>query len=359
MNENKFRRALGKAWSNYSFIFIFAAIFICFYLCSESITWNGITNILRHSSVVGCIALGMSLVIITGQIDLSVGSMLSFVGGLTIFVSNAVDSAALTLLAAIGFGLLCGLLNGFLHAKCKMPAFIVTLATMLIFRSLTRYICAVFSPGMGGSNSLYKMVNTTLNYNALYDFGNGKVLTIPITGIVLVLITAVIVYLTTSTKFGKQLYAVGSNLNGAHLAGVNVDRVRIFAFGINGMLVGLAAFLWICMNRSIDPATTGGSYEMYAIAAVVLGGISMAGGKGRVIGVLFGVMSYTIIDKIIVALKMDTKLNDAVKGAILIAAILVQTMGPIIRAKVAASKRRHELKQLASDSFNRKGNRPL
>ncbi len=348
MKEKKLTKAIGKAWSNYSFIFIFVAIFICFYLCSESITWNGITNILRHSAVVGCIALGMALVVITGQIDLSVGSMLSFVGGLTIFVSNATDSIVLTFLFAIVFGMLCGAFNGFLHAKCKMPAFIVTLATMLIFRSLTRYICATFSPNLGGTNSLYKMVNTTGNYTALYEFGNGKLLTIPITGIVLIVITAIIVYLTTSTKFGKQLYAVGSNLNGAHLAGVNVDRVRILAFSLCGMLVGLAAFLWICMNRSIDPATTGSSYEMYAIAAVVLGGISMAGGKGRSIGVLFGVMSYTIIDKIIVALKMDTKLNDAVKGAILIVAILVQTMGPIIRAKINASKRRKELKKLAA-----------
>ena len=116
-------------------------------------------------------------------------------------------------------------------------------------------------------------------------------------------------------------------------------------FVITGVLTGISAFLWISMNASVDPATTGGSYEMYAIAAVVLGGVSMAGGSGKCVGILFGVMSYTVIDKIIVALKMNTLLNDTVKGAILIVAIIVQTMSPVVREHLAARKARRRMKK--------------
>ena len=105
-------------------------------------------------------------------------------------------------------------------------------------------------------------------------------------------------------------------------------------FTITGLLVGLASFVWIGMNASSDPATTGNSYEMYAISAVVLGGISMSGGKGRILGVLFGAMSYTVIDKIIVALKMDSLINNAIKGVILLVVIAIQIVTQKIRAKL-------------------------
>lgn len=118
------------------------------------------------------------------------------------------------------------------------------------------------------------------------------------------------------------------------MTGINVPVTKISVFVIAGMLVGLGAFLWIAMNASADPATTGTSYEMYAIAAVVLGGISMSGGKGRVLGILFGAMSYTIIDKIIVALKMDSLINDAIKGVILLAVIMIQLEGSKIKGRL-------------------------
>ena len=331
---------LAKIWSGYSFIFIFAVIFLAYVFVSSSLTWVGVTNILRHSAVIGIIALGMGLVVITGQIDLSVGSMLAFVGGFAVMAFNASGSIALTLLTSVACGAVCGLINGELVGRAKMPAFIVTLASMLIFRSLTRYIChEVPSTVSGGGNSLFKLASSQALYKPFYSFGNSKLLTLPVTGLFLILLTAAVVYMTTSTKFGKQLYAVGSNERAARLAGINVDRCRIAVFVITGVLTGVSAFLWISMNASVDPATTGGSYEMYAIAAVVLGGISMAGGRGKCVGILFGIMSYTVIDKIIVALKMDTLLNDTVKGSILIVAIIIQTMSPVIREKIARRKK--------------------
>ena len=128
-------------------------------------------------------------------------------------------------------------------------------------------------------------------------------------------------------------------MKGAQMAGINTAAVKISVFVIAGGLVGIGAFLWIAMNASADPATTGNSYEMYAIAAVVLGGISMSGGKGRCLGILFGAMSYTIIDKIIVALKMDSLINDAIKGTILIIVILIQLAGPKVKELVTSRRK--------------------
>ncbi len=166
-------------------------------------------------------------------------------------------------------------------------------------------------------------------------FGNGKIGSFPIVGIVMILIVILFTYITTSTKFGKKIYAIGSNRKGAGMAGINTELNTVMVFVICGILVGTAAFVWIGMTASSDPATTGKSYEMYAIASAVLGGISMSGGKGKNLGVLFGAMSYTVIDKIIVALKMDSLINDSIKGIILLLVIAIQILGPQIKNKLS------------------------
>ena len=230
---------------------------------------------------------------------------------------------------------MCGLINGMLVGYGKIPAFIATLATMLIYRSFAQYYCQHIDKNLiGGGSSVYRMANANTLYQAMYNMGNGKVLTVPIVGILLIAVTIIFVYLTTETKYGKQIYAVGSNAKAARMTGIDVDKVKVSVFVIAGALVGLASFVWIAMNASADPATTGSSYEMYAIAAVVLGGISMSGGRGKMLGILFGAMSYTVIDKIIVALKMDSLINDAIKGIILIVVIMIQIVSPRIKEKI-------------------------
>ena len=319
----------------YSFILVFVAIFIVYAITTNGLTWSGMMNVFRHSAVIGIIGLGMGLICITGEIDLSVGSMLALDGGFSVMVFNLTDSIFLTFVFAIIFGAFCGLVNGVMVGWIQMPAFIVTLATMLIYRSFAQYICQHVDKFLiGGGSSVYKMANSQSSYQTLYNFGNGKISSVPIVGVILILMTFVFVYITTSTKYGKKVYAVGSNLKGAHMAGINTAAVKISVFVIAGGLVGLAAFLWIAMNASADPATTGNSYEMYAIAAAVLGGISMSGGKGKCLGILFGAMSYTIIDKIIISLKMDSLINNAIKGIILLLVIMVQIVGPQIKQRM-------------------------
>ncbi|MDO4460236.1 MAG: ABC transporter permease [Clostridia bacterium] len=326
---------LGKIWSQYSFIFVFIAIFAVYALVSSSLTWSGVMNIFRHTAVVGTLALGMGLICITGEIDLSIGSMLALIGGLSVMVFNVTGSIIATLLFTLASGAVFGLVNGFLVGVVEMPAFIVTLSTMLIYRSASQYICKLVPKDLiGNGSSVYKMnqgEGFKEAYNSLFGFGNGKFFTVPVVGILLIIVTIIFVYVSSSTKFGKKVYAIGSNKKAAGMAGINVQLNKTLVFVIAGVLTGLGAFIWIAMNGSCDPATTGKSYEMYAIAAVVLGGISMSGGKGKVVGIIFGAMSYTVIDKIIVALKMDSLIQDAIKGVILVIVILIQVAGPKLK----------------------------
>ena len=315
-------------------------ILIVYAITNNGLTVSGFMNVFRHSAVIGIIAFGMGLICLTGDIDLSVGSMLALVSGFAVCVFNISGSITLTLLFSVIFGGVCGLINGVLVGVIKIPAFISTLATMLIYRSFAQYFCQHLDKELiGGGSSVYRMINSFAGYQAMYNFGNGKLLTIPIVGLILVVITVLFVYISTSTKFGKKIYAVGSNSKAAAMTGISVDMVKVAVFVIAGILVGLASFVWIAMNASSDPATTGHSYEMYAIAAVVLGGISMSGGRGRMLGILFGAMSYTVIDKIIVALKMDSLINDAVKGIILILVIMIQIVGPKLKSKLFSKKK--------------------
>ena len=310
---------LKNLWHDYNFIIIFLIIFLAFLIVNGSSTsWTSITNIFLHSSILGTIALGMGLVVLTGDFDLSVGSSFVFVGGLTIIVYNNTGSIFVALIFAVAMGAVCGLINGVLVGNFKMPSFIVTLATMLIFRSISQYMMNE----MGETR--YRVDASLGSYKNLFMFGNGSVLTIPNLAIVFLVLAAVIIYMTTSTKFGKNIYALGSNEKAAMLAGVGVVATRIKMFVMCGALTGMAAFLKIAKDTSFDPATSGKSFELYAISAVVIGGLSLSGGKGRIMGIIFGTMAFTLIDKIITALGMNALLNDTVKGMILLVAVGIQ-----------------------------------
>ena len=330
--QNK-KGQLSGLIGNYSFVLIFAAIFVGYLIINQgATTWSGVMNILRHSAVVGIIAFGMGLVIITGGIDLSVGSMLALIGGMSVVVFNACNNVIVTLLFALALGGVCGLINGMLIGKLKMPPFIVTLATMLIYRSIAQYYLRTTG------SSIYNMNGTLSSYDAFYGFGQSKLATIPVVGLVFLVVCALMVFMSTSTKFGKTVYALGSNEKAARLAGINVEWTSVLVYVITGLLTGLGAFLWMAMNGSVDPATLGKSNEMYAIAAVVIGGISMSGGKGKILGIAFGAMSYTIIDKIIASLGFDALINDTIKGTILLLAVMVQIFVPMIRQNLRKKK---------------------
>lgn len=310
---------MKKFWSLYNFIVVFLIIFVAFLVINGKATsWTAITNIFLHSAILGTIALGQGLIVLTGDIDLSVGSSFVLAGGIAIVAFNRTNSIFLLLLICLALGGAFGFLNGLMVGKFKMPSFIVTLATMLIYRSISQYMMNE----MGQTR--YSIDASLGQYRALFNFGNGNFLTISLLAIVWLLLAIFMIYMTNSTKFGKRIYALGSNPKGAMLAGINVVWTKISVFVICGLTVGLATFLKIAKDTSFDPATSGKNYELYSIAAVVIGGISMSGGRGKILGIIFGTMSFTLIDKIITALGMNALLNDTVKGVILLAAVGLQ-----------------------------------
>ena len=312
---------LKSLWSRFNYVIIFLAIFIVYLIINGSATtWTGVMNILYHSAVLGTIAIGMGLIILTGDFDLSVGSTFVLAGGFAVWTFNATNSILLTLIVGVILGGILGAFNGLMIGRLKMPSFIVTLATMLIYRSVSQFI-------MNNAGETRYQIDATLgSYPTLFGIGNGNIITIPFIGIIFLVIALLAVYITTSTKFGKQLYAIGSNSKAAALAGINVEWKKVLVYAICGLLVGVSCFLKICKDMSFDPASSGKSYEMYAIASVVIGGLSMSGGRGKMAGIIFGTLSFTVIDKIITAMGLNALLNDAVKGAILLIAIALQTI---------------------------------
>jgi ribose transport system permease protein len=306
-----------ELWERYSYVAIFIAIFITFVVVSKNLTWSSVMLVLRQSAVIGIIGFGMALVILVGDIDLSVGSGMVLISGLTVMVYNATGgNSFIALLAALGMGIAAGLFNGLLVGLAKMPPFIVTLATMLIFRSMALYI---------SDSKLYELDSTKASFRTLhYGFGNSSFLTVPIVGIMFLLVACAIIYMCTSTKYGKKIYALGSNARAARLAGINTEWLKVSLFVLCGLLVGFSAFVNAAMNRSVSPATTGQTFEMFAIAGIVLGGISMSGGKGHTAGIIFGTMSFTMVSRIIDAFELSTTMNNTVKGIILLLAIALQ-----------------------------------
>ena len=358
MDAKKIKNTVGRAWSQYSFIIVMFIVMIVYAIAiganGNSFKWSHIAAILgsQNTCIVGTMALGMALVIITGQIDLSIGSSLVLTTSATILAFNVTNSILVMILTALVVGSLCGLINGLLVGLAKMPPFIVTLGTMLIYRSLTLSFVRTMDSSVTGSNSSqFAMIRTNSKYNFLrMQFGTGKLeiggFSIPYITFVFLLMVILFVVISKKTKYGKSVYAVGSNEKSAHLAGINTTFVKISVFVITGFLVGVASFLQACKIGNITPASSGQSYEMYAIAAVVLGGINMAGGRGKMLGVLFGAVSYTTINFIIVSIpSLSVDIQDTFQGLVLIIVILIQTAGPVIKESIQTARRR----RLAAD----------
>ena len=353
MEKKSFGKTLGRVWSKYSYIFVLLIIMLGY---AYTINANGNTFKFSHiaailssqnTCIVGTIALGMALVIITGQIDLSVGSSLVLCTGVAIVVFNTTNSILLMILAAVAAGALCGLINGLLVGLGKMPPFVVTLGTMLIYRSLTLSVVRDIDPAISGSSSSqFAMLSSNSKYEFLrMKFGTGKLkfgtFSIPYIFFVFLALAIILIIVSKKTKFGKSVFAVGSNEKSARLAGINVTKVKISVFVITGILVGVGSVIQACKIGNVTPASSGQSYEMYAIASVVLAGINMAGGKGNMLGVIFGALSYTTINFIIVSIPgLSVDIQDTFQGLVLIVVILIQTAGPAIKESIQLAKKR-------------------
>ena len=349
-----FDEILMRSWSKHSYMFVLLIILVLYAIVIEAsgnhFNSAHISGILssQNTVIVGIIAIGMTLVIITGQIDLSVGSSLVLCTGVTILAYNMSGGNVLVmLLASVASGLVCGLINGLFIGLAKMPPFIMTLGTMLIYRSLTLSFVRTINPAYtGSSSSQFSLISDMSTYDFMrMQFGTGSMriggFKLPYITFVFVALTILFIFIMAKTKYGKSLYAVGSNEKTAHLIGINVQWVKVSVFAVTGLLVGIASFVQACKIGNVTPASSGMSYEMYAIAAVVLGGVNMAGGRGKVLGVFFGALSYTTINFIIVSIpQLSTDIQDTFQGIVLILVIFIQTSGPVIKDKVLEIRKR-------------------
>ncbi|SET17277.1 monosaccharide ABC transporter membrane protein, CUT2 family [Natronincola peptidivorans] len=303
-----------KIYKEYSYVFSFIIlVIIAIAVNKQFLTYSNLSTLIMQSSIKGIIALGMTLVIISGEIDLSVGSTCALVAGLGVVVLNSTESIFIMLVFCIVFGTILGTINGLFIRKGKIASFIVTLATMSAYRSI------IVQLGQGGPFNVSSEMYPTFRMIA-----SGKILGIPNLAIIFIVISVGIAFLMQETKFGKYVYAVGSNENASKLTGIHVDRIKILCFSITGLLTGVSAFLLSSRLTSITAPNAAMSFELDAIAAVAIGGTAMSGGRGKIFGTFLGIIMLQMIEGILIAAKIPPFLNGLVKGVIIILAVLLQ-----------------------------------
>jgi len=281
---------------------------------------ENILNVLTRSSIIGIIAIGATFVITSRGLDLSVGAMAAFVAGLSIIVMNALMGAVsdtlavvLGLGAALLLGAAAGMVNGLLTVKGRVEAFIVTLGTMGIMRSLVTWLSD------GGSISLdfaLRGVGRPLYY--------GTVLGIPVPILVFGLLAIVGELVLTRMRFGRHVTSIGSNAEVSRYSAIAVDRVRIATYVLQGVCVGIAVLIYVPRLGAVTPST-GMLWELEAIAAVIIGGTALSGGHGRVWGTVAGVLILGLVSNILNLTDfVSPHLNGAFQGAIIIVAVFLQ-----------------------------------
>jgi len=285
---------------------------------STFFNWNNLFNILRSNATIGIIAFGMAFVIISGNIDLSVSSQLvavaavtlSFVDAVTPTLGPVLSSAAAVI---VGIGMSCALsgLVGILVTKGRVPSFIVTLGMQYIYRSL----CREFMSGGGFTtkSTAYQQISNTELFGV-----------IPMPIVYFALMFLLYFYISKYTKLGRHIYAVGSNEKATRLSGINTDNIRIISFVLLGFAVGVASITESSRMGSINSTSSGVGYELNAIAMAVVGGIAMEGGKGNIVGVLFGILTLGIINNMLNLIGVSPQIVDAIRGLIIVLAVLLQ-----------------------------------
>ncbi|MGE7186311.1 ABC transporter permease [Peribacillus sp. NPDC006672] len=305
--------ATGKSgiWQKFGPLLALVLLFVVITVLNPSFMEpNNILNLLRQTSINALIAFGMTFIILTGGIDLSVGSILALSSALMAGMMVSGLDPILAILVGILLGAIMGVINGILVSKGKMAPFIVTLATMTIFRGLT----LVYTDGKPitgiGDSEMFQML------------GRGYFLGLPVPAVVMVIAFIILWFLLHKTSFGRKTYAIGGNERASRISGIKVDRVKVAIYGLAGTMAAIAGAILTSRLNSAQP-TAGQSYEMDAIAAVVLGGTSLSGGKGRLFGTLVGVLIIGTLNNGMNLLGVSSFYQQVVKGAVILIAVLL------------------------------------
>lgn len=308
-NSFDFKKFIGKMGPLVALIILIILVTI---LSPGFIQPSNLLNLLRQVSINAVIAFGMTFVILTGGIDLSVGSILALTGAVTASMLASGVSAVVALLIGFLMGGILGFLNGVLIAYGKAAPFIATLATMTIFRGAT-YVFTNGNPITGAK----------MNSSFLFQFmGRGYLVGIPVPIFIMAIVYLILYVLLHKTTFGRKTYALGGNEQAAYIAGVKTKFVTMWIYTISGLMAALAGVILTSRLSSAQP-DAGTSYEMDAIAAVVLGGTSLAGGKGRIFGTLIGALIIGTLNNGMNLLGISSFYQQIVKGIVILIAVLL------------------------------------
>lgn len=320
MSKEQTKDLLKRMQSVIALVIIFAVASI---ICVEDgenyfLDTRNLMNVLRAVSENGIIAVGMTMILILGDIDLSVGSVVGLVstGCAAIMVWNGfgfIPAVVTSLLIGAAFGFF----NGICITKLKLQAFIVTLATMNIARGLARFwangvgIPLTYGVGEGLAPPQFEVLQMRIN---------GIV---PVPAIIFIVMLLIFHFIMEKTRYGRQLYAIGGNRQASYLAGINVDRIKVITFMLCSMLASLAAMVHAAQISQGGP-NEGQGYELNAVAACAIGGTSLAGGKGTMLGTLIGALILGMLDNVLGLKGVNSNLQLMVKGFLIIIAVFVQ-----------------------------------
>ena len=308
------KRWFSKAWllEQKSLIALLLLIVVVSTLSPNFFTLNNIFNILQQTSVNAIMAVGMTLVILTSGIDLSVGSLLALTGAVAASMVGADVNALVAVVGALALGAAIGGVTGVIIAKGKVQAFIATLVMLLLLRGVTR----VYTDG--------SPINTGFSDNAdLFSwFGIGRPFGIPTPIWLMMIVFLSAWYVLHHTRLGRYIYALGGNEAATRLSGISVDKIKIIVYALCGLLAALASVIEVARLSSAQPMA-GNGYELDAIAAVVLGGTSLAGGKGRIMGTLIGALILGFLNNALNLLGISSNYQMIVKAVVILLAVLV------------------------------------
>ncbi|MDF1616437.1 ribose ABC transporter permease [Petrocella sp. FN5] len=281
-------------------------------LSDRFLTGSNIFNVLRQTSINAIIAAGMTFVILTGGIDLSVGSTFAFSGAIGAYLIGSGQPVMVAVAGALTIGLLIGMANGFIIAHWNLQPFIVTLATMTIFRGAT----LVFTDG--------KPIGTGYEGSALVfaKIGGGYTLGIPNPILIMIVLFGLAYYILKHMSMGRYIYATGGNQEATKLSGVSIKKVKVFVYGISGLFAAISGMIITSRLSSAQP-TAGTGYELDAIAAVVLGGTSLAGGVGSILGTVIGALIIGILNNALNLLNVSSYYQQLAKGLVILIAVLL------------------------------------
>jgi ribose transport system permease protein len=289
---------------------LFLIFLILSVMSQDFLTVNNIFNVLRQVSINALIAFGMTFVILTGGIDLSVGSILALSSALTAGMLAGGTDPILAILIGLLAGTAMGAINGLIITKGKVAPFIATLATMTIFRGFT----LVYTEGRPITG-----LSDAVSFQML---GKGYFFGIPFPIITMLITYGILYFLLKKTTFGRGVYAIGGNEEASLLSGLRVDRLKLGVYSLTGLLSALAGITLTSRLNSAQP-TAGASYELDAIAAVVLGGTSLSGGRGWIFGTLIGALIIGVLNNGLNLLNVSSFYQQVVKGGVILLAVLL------------------------------------